>query len=57
MKKSVLSNSNDWFVDIEETVIPDNKIVEVQEDIEQDQYIIDNDYFDDDFFSISMDGY
>jgi hypothetical protein len=51
MRKSVL-NSQDWFEGIEET--PDNVIVDVPESIEADQYIIDNDFFDGDFFSIEM---
>ena len=47
---SVLKNV-DWFEELE---TPDNVIVETQEVLEADQYIIDNDFFDGDFFSIEM---
>ena len=47
---SVLKNI-DWFEELE---TPDNVIVETQEVLEADQYIIDNDFFDGDFFSIEM---
>ena len=47
---SVLKNI-DWFEELE---TPDNVIVETQEVLEADQYIIDNDFFDSDFFSIEV---
>ena len=47
---SVLKNI-DWFEELE---TPDNVIVATQEVLEADQYIIDNDFFDGDFFSIEM---
>ena len=47
---SVLKNM-DWYQDLED--IPE-RVIEIPESIESDQYIIDNDFFDGDFFSIEM---
>ena len=55
MKKSVLKEM-DWFEEIE-SVNVENKVIDIGEELDEseDQYIIDNDFFDADTFSIGCD--